>query len=333
MTETMEAIRITGPGTPDDLRVSTVPLPPLQPGWARIRVRAFGINESEATSLAGGSSPDFTYPRILGIEAAGTIDAVDDGSRFAPGEQVMTMMGGMGRSFDGSYAQYVTVPEEQLIPFYSDLPWSVLGTIPEMFQTAHGSLTTGLDIRSGQSLLVRGGTSTVGLSAIALAHDRGATVLATTRDTARSDLLREHGARHVFIDDGHLAASVKELHSEGIDAALELVGLDTLPDTLRCIRRGGVACFTGALSGQWTMDGFSPLAMIPTGVRLTAYAGEASDLPAEALARMLDAITAGRIHPAVAAVHRGLERVADAHRALSASKIPGKHVVVLDATA
>lgn len=210
MTDTMHAIRLTGPTTPNKMTVSEVPLPEVKPGWVRLRVKAFGVNESEVTSRKGESSPDFTFPRILGIEAAGVIDETAEGSAFTPGQTVITMMGGMGRAFDGSYADYTLVPETQVIPFTSDLGWDVIGALPEMFQTAYGSLTTGLDVRPGQTVLVRGGTSTVGLAAATLAHDLGATVISTTRNPAREALLREHGADHVVIDDGSIATKVRE---------------------------------------------------------------------------------------------------------------------------
>src|SRR4029453_18866944 len=101
-----------------------------------------------------------------GIECVGVIDAAP-GSDLQPGQQVAAMMGGMGRTFDGGYAEYTVVPRGQVIPFRSDLPWDVLGAVPETLQTAYGSLTVGLDLRKGQTLLVRGGTSSVGLAAAA----------------------------------------------------------------------------------------------------------------------------------------------------------------------
>lgn len=266
----------------------------------------------------GESSADFTLPRVLGIEGAGVVDAVAAGSGFEIGQRVVTMMGGMGRSFDGSYAEYVVVPEAQVIPFESDLGWDVIGALPEMFQTAYGSLTTGLGVQEGNTLLIRGGTSTVGLSAATLAHDIGATVISTTRDPAREALLRHHGSDHVLVDDGHLADRVRALVEGGVDAALELVGLDVLPDTLRSVRRGGTACFTGALDGTWVSESFSPFEMIPVGVRLTTYGGEASDLPASAFAHQLDGIRAGRIRPAIAKVYHGLGETAQAQADLEA---------------
>lgn len=329
MTDTMHAIRLTGPTTPNKMTVSEVPLPEVKPGWVRLRVKAFGVNESEVTSRKGESSPDFTFPRILGIEAAGVIDETAEGSAFTPGQTVITMMGGMGRAFDGSYADYTLVPETQVIPFTGDLGWDVIGALPEMFQTAYGSLTTGLDVRPGQTVLVRGGTSTVGLAAATLAHDLGATVISTTRNPAREALLREHGADHVVIDDGSIATKVREIRPDGVDGALELVGLPVLHDTLRTVRRGGTVCFTGSLSGVWTLDEFDPFALIPTGVRLTTYGGEASDLPAEAFAHHLEGIAAGSIKPTIAAVYHGLEQIGQAHMDVESGATPGKHVVVL----
>lgn len=330
MTATMRAIRLTGPVEPEGLKTSRVPLPEVRPGWVRIEVKAFGVNESEVTSRKGESDADFSYPRVLGIEVAGIVDAVAPGSRFTPGQQVVAMMGGMGRAVDGSYAEYTLVAEEHVIALTCDLPWATIGALPEMFQTAYGSLTAGLDLQTGQSVLVRGGTSTVGLSAIAIAHDLGAHVIATTRNPDRGDLLRHHGADEVVVDDGAIADAIRPRHPEGLDAALELVGLDVLPDTLRTLRRGGIGCFTGALSGAWTMESISPFSLIPTAVRLTTYAGQASDLPEDALAHLLEAISAGRLAPQIAAVYHGLDLVGEAHRALEAGRTPGKHVVVLD---
>lgn len=328
MVELMRAIRLTGPGGPEVLEPTEVPLPEDRPGWVRVKVRAFGVNESEVTSRKGESSSDFSFPRILGIEAVGTVDRPARGTGLTEGQQVATMMGGMGRSFDGSYAEYTAVPTGQIIPFTSGLPWETLGSLPEMFQTAYGSLTTGLNLEPGQTLLIRGGTSTVGLSAAALAGDIGATVLATTRNPARLDFLRGHGAAHALLDHGDLSGEVRAIVPDGVDCALELVGTTTLPDTLQAVRRGGNVCFTGGLAGGWSIKDFSPFA-IPTGVRLTSYAGDAGDLPASVLAHILEAISAGRIQPVIAGVYSGLGQVADAQAAVESGSEPGKHVVVM----
>jgi len=161
-----------------------------------------------------------TFPRVPGIEAVGVV-AKCPGGEFAPGQQVATLMGGMGRVFDGGYAEYTCVPAAQVIPFRCDLDWAVLGAVPEMLQTAYGSLEVGLDAQPGQSILVRGGTSSVGMATAVLARQRGMTVLATTRNPAKSSALTGVGADHVLVDDGNVARQVRRLFPDGADAALE----------------------------------------------------------------------------------------------------------------
>ncbi|MEU9330562.1 zinc-binding dehydrogenase [Streptomyces canus] len=325
----MRAVVVTQPGGLDALQVTIVPMPEPQPGWVRIKVKAFGVNESEVTTRKGESDPEVTYPRVPGIEGVGVVDQADEDSGLRPGQQVATMMGGMGRSFDGSHAQYVTVPASQVIPFETGLPWEVVGALPEMFQTAYGSLTTGLDLKAGQTLLIRGGTSTVGLSAATIAKDLGATVLSTTRSPDRAGELRAMGVDHPLVDNGTIADQVRELMPNGVDAVLELVGCSVLADTFRTVRRHGTVCFTGALAGQWNIPDFTPF-MIPSGVRLTSYAGGATDLPAQVFQQHLQAIAAGRLKAPVAKVHHGLEQVRDAQAGVEAGTTPGKHVVLLD---
>ncbi|MBT2554139.1 zinc-binding dehydrogenase [Arthrobacter sp. ISL-5] len=331
MPETMRAIRLTGPVDIDGLIVSDVPIPEVRPGWVRIHVMAFGVNESEVTSRKGESGPDFSLPRILGIEAVGVVDAVGDGVHLAPGQKVASLMGGLGRTIDGSYAEYTVVDAANVIPFDTDLGWDVVGALPEMLQTAHGAITTGLRLAAGQRILIHGGTSTVGLTAIAIAHQLGATVIATTRAPASIDLLKRVGADYALIDDERLSETVAEIAPTGVDGVLEFVSAHSLPAMLALIRAGGTVCFIGSLADEWTIAQFSPFE-IPNGVHLTSYAGRASDLPTDALARYLAAIEAGTLKIVIAGVYSGLDEVATAHRAFEGERRPGKNVVVLAAT-
>ena len=238
------------------------------------------------------------------------------------------MMGGMGREFDGGYAEYVSVPASQVIPFRSDLPWDTIGALPEMLQTAYGSLVIGAGVTAGQTLLIRGGTSSVGLTIAVLAKLRGVTVLSTTRSASRAELLRGVGVDHVLIDDGEVAPAVRRIVPQGVDGAVELVGVNVMRDTLRATRPGGTTCFTGMLSDQWTIPEFYPMDWLPNGVRLTAYSGEAADLPAEVLQELLDAVADGA---AVVPVGRtyGINDIVQAHRDMEANVIGGKGVVLL----
>lgn len=325
----MDVIRLEGPCEIDEMRVSQLPVPHVRDGWMRVRVAAFGINESESHSRRGLSDPDFTYPRVLGIEGVGIVDEVAPGSAFQPGQQVAFMMGGLGREYDGSYARYCLIPERIAIPFTSDLDWVTIGAIPEMTQTAYGSLVHAMRARSGDTILVRGGTSTVGLMAVRLGVRMGMTVIATTRRESARPVLNEAGAAHVVIDDGRIEEKVRALAPGGVDAALELVGIPVLGDTLRCVRPGGMVSFTGSLTEVWSMKDFSPFGLIPSTVGLTVYHGHAWDLPASVLQDVLDAVAAGEMSVPIARVFHGLEQVPDAHRALDSRAVPGKNVVVL----
>ena len=206
MRSSMKAVVLSAPGPVENLQIRELSIPEPQPGWVRIKVEAFGLNRSELHTRLG-LAEGVTFPRVLGIECVGVVDAIPDGDLHV-GQQVAAMMGGMGRTFDGGYAEYTVVPRTSVIPFHSDLPWEVLGAIPETLQTAYGSLTTGLDLKAGETLLIRGGTSALGLVAAAIAKDIGATVLATTRRADRARALSDHGVDYVLVDTGLIAPEV-----------------------------------------------------------------------------------------------------------------------------
>ena len=326
MTGTMRAVVLDAPGPPDALQIRDLPIPKPRPGWVLIEIKAFGLNRSELHTRLG-LSEGVTFPRVLGIEAVGVVAAAP-GGEFEEGQQVATMLGGMGRTFDGGYAEYTSVPAAQVIPFRSDLDWATLGAIPEMLLTANGSLTVGLEVQAGQTLLIRGGTSSVGMATAVLAKDRGLTVLSTTRRSDRLEVLRKIGVDHSIVDDGEIAEKVREIVSGGVDAALELVGSKTLRDTLRATRVHGVACFTGTLSNQRTIRDFYPMEFIPNGVRLTAYGAPESDLPANVLQSFLDQVAAGRLTVPIDHVY-GLDEIRAAHADMEAGNATGKLVVLI----
>lgn len=321
---TMRAVVLDAPGPPEALTIRELPTPRPEPGWVLIEVKAFGLNRSELHTRLG-LAEGVTFPRVLGIEATGIV-ADCPGGEFAAGRQVAAMMGGMGRVFDGGYAEYTCVPAKQVIAFESALEWASLGAVPEMLQTSYGSLTIGLDAQSGESILIRGGTSSVGMATAVLAKRRQMTVLATTRNPAKAGALRAIGVDQVVIDEGEVAPQVRAILPNGVDKALELVGTPTLPDTLRATRVHGVTCFTGMLSNEWTVRDFYPIEYLPRGVRLSAYGGEASDLPSEVLQQFLDDVAAGAARVPVGHVY-GFDQIVEAHAAMEAGSAAGKLVV------
>lgn len=324
MTDTMRAIVLDAPGPPEALTIRTLPIPTPPNGWVLIKVHAFGLNRSELHTRLG-LAQGVTFPRVLGIEATGVVTQCP-GNEFPVGQQVVAMMGGMGRTFDGGYAEYTCVPAAQVIAFHSDLDWATLGAVPEMLQTAYGSLTVGLDAQPGQSILIRGGTSSVGMATAILAKQRHMTVLSTTRNPDKAPALTGIGVDHVLIDNGNVATEVRAIFPEGIDTALELVGTPTLPDALRSTRVHGVVCFTGMLSNQWTIPDFYPNAYIPRGVRLTAYGGDASDLPSRVLQDFLDAVAASDAVVPIDHVYQ-FEQIAEAHAVMEVGSARGKLVI------
>jgi NADPH:quinone reductase-like Zn-dependent oxidoreductase len=320
----MRAVVVDRPGGPEVLRVTNVPVPVPAPGWVLIRVEAFGLNRSELHFRSGVASTG-SFPRVPGIEAVGTVVEAP-GGEFAVGTKVAAMMGGMGREFDGGYAEYVTVPAGIVLPFTSSLGWEVLGAVPEMLQTAAGSLRVGLEAVDGQSLLIRGGTSSIGLALATLGSMRGMTVYSTTRNPDSRALLEVAGVAHVIIDDGHVAAQVRELAPDGVDGAVELVGVNVMRDTLRSVRTGGTVCFTSMLSDQWTINAFYPMDWLPNGVRLTAYSGEASDLTRAELQGFLDAVAVGQARVPIGRTF-SLDEIVQAHRVMEDGTAGGKIVV------
>jgi NADPH2:quinone reductase len=327
MTSTMRAIVLDAPGPPSALTIRRLPVPEPADGWVLIAVKAFGLNRSELHTRLG-LADGVTFPRVLGIEATGVVAACP-GGEFAEGQQVVAMMGGMGRVFDGGYAEYTCVPASQVVAFDSALDWATLGAVPEMLQTSYGSLTVGLDAQPGQTILVRGGTSSVGMATAVLAKRLGMTVLATTRNPDKADALTAIGVDHVVVDDGHVAPLVRDITPDGVDAALELIGTPTLPDTLRATRVHGVVCFTGMLSNQWTVKDFYPIDYLPRGVRLTAYAGDAADLPGTVLQAFLDDVAVGRATVPIDHVYR-FDEIVDAHAAMESGSARGKLVVTTE---
>lgn len=315
----------TVPAPPEALVVRELPVPKPERGWVLIEVKAFGLNRSELKTRLGLGDADVTLPRVLGIEATGVVVACP-GGELSVGQEVVAMMGGMGRSFDGGYADFTCVPVTQAIPFRSELPWATLGAVPEMLQTAYGALTVGLDLQPGQTLLIRGGTSSVGLTAAMLAKQRGVTVLATTRSEAKAGALRGAGADHVVVDDGTIAGRVRELVPGGVDATLELIGTPTLQDSLRATRVHGVVCSAGYLSNQWIVPDFYPAGFLPRGVRLAGYFGDASDLPPAVLQDFLDAVAAGAARVPIARTYT-MDEIAAAHDDMEHDRVAGKLVV------
>jgi NADPH2:quinone reductase len=320
----MRAFVIRKAGGPEQLVLEEVARPAPRDGWVLIRNRAFGLNRSEWFTRRG-DSPSVVFPRVLGIECVGEVVAAP-GSDLLPGMRVAAMMGGMGRQFDGSYAEYVLVPRQHVFPLETGLDWHTLGALPEMFQTVHGSLYVGLEIERAENLLVRGGTSSIGLAGIALAHAAGLEVTATTRSIDKTELLKAAGATHVLQDDGAIQTQARAIHPDGFDRVLELIGASTLLDSLRATRRGGIVCMTGILGGEWILPEFHPMGDVPTGVKLTSYSGESGDISVAQLQRYVGLVESGALRLKLGPRYP-FDKLPEAHALMDENRANGKIVV------
>ncbi|MFP3552885.1 zinc-binding alcohol dehydrogenase family protein [Paraburkholderia sp. SIMBA_049] len=322
---TMTAVVIRTPGGPEVLRLEERMVPVPKVGQVLIRVKAFGLNRSELFTRRG-FSPDVSFPRILGIEAVGVVEDAP-GGEFQKDDVVATAMGGMGRQFDGGYAEYTCVPASQIQKFDANLPWEKLGALPEMLQTAWGSLSRALGLEHGERLLIRGGTTSIGLAAAALAKHAGAYVISTTRNASKAAFLLENGADEVVIDSGSIVEEVKALPGGGVDKVMDLVGTTTLKDSLRCARPNGIVCMTGIVGNAWTFDDFDPLEAIPSTVKLTVYNGGSQEFVTTPFARLIRMIERGQLRINVGKVFR-LDEIVEAHRCMERNEANGKIVVL-----
>lgn len=250
----------------DKVEVSEVAVPEVKSGWVLVKVKAFGMNHSEQILRHEEIEAEYIKkPVIPGIECVGEV-ADGGNTRFRKGDKVCALMGGMGRTFNGSYAEYALLPEHHVFKINSNLTWVEMGAVPETYFTAWGSLFECLKLKSSDTLLIRGATCALGYAAIQLAKALGCKVIGTTHRESNFPLLEKYDVDEIVLDDGKLEGKIS-----GVTKALELVGPSVLRDTLKAVDKGAIVCHTGILGGVYTLDGFDPIKEIPNGVYLTGF--------------------------------------------------------------
>lgn len=302
-----------------DIVLSEVPVPEVRPGWVLIKVKAFGLNHSEKLLRLNEIRADYIQkPVIPGIECVGEIADPSD-SGLTVGQKVIAMMGGMGRSFHGSYAEYALLPVSHVFSVESGLSWERLAAVPETYFTAWGSLFECLQLKPDDTLLIRGATCALGYAAIQIAKALGCKAIATTHRESKLSLLSD--ADEAVLDDGTLSGKLR-----GVTKALDLVGPKYLRDTLRAVEKGGIVCNTGILGGVFALNGFDPIKEIPNGVYLTGFF---SNYPTqETVDNIMAFLNKHRLEPMIGASY-DFDHIRDACIALDGGKVNGKIVVTV----
>lgn len=317
----MKAVVLIKPTKAEDVVLSDVEIPKVKPGWVLVKIKAFGLNHSEQILREFEIENDYIQkPVIPGIECVGEIaDASDSG--FSVGQKVVAFMGGMGRSFNGSYAEYALLPVHHVFPVESNLTWSEMSAIPETYFTAWGSLFECLHLQPSNRLLIRGATCALGYVSVQLAKALGCTVIGTTHKEEKLSLLKEAGCDEAILDDGSMKGKIS-----GVNKALELVGIKTLRDTLFSIEKGGIVCNTGILGKVYEWDSFDPIKDIPNGVYLTGFF---SNYPTQKTVQdIFSFIDEHHLKPLIGATY-DFEHIREACIALDSGKVNGKIVVTV----
>ncbi|AQW20460.1 hypothetical protein PL11_000085 [Lentilactobacillus curieae] len=312
----MKAIVLREPGDVSNLKYEERTIPTATESETVVEVKAFGLNHAESVTRKGGS-PSVKLPRVIGIELVGTVLETKS-AKFKPGDAVFTFQGGLGREFDGSYQEYALIPNQSLyhIPEGIDLSWDELATIPQSGYTAYGSMMVA-KIHSGDHVLLRGGTTTVGLDAAMLLHAMGAKVSASTRNPEHSELLKSVGVDEVVIDQAGVLQT-----AEKYDAIIDFVGVTTMADTLKHIKIGHIVVETGELDDEWG-DKFN-IFTIPTGSYLTSF--QSSYIRRDWLEKMFSLIKTDQISFKIGKTFN-FDEIHSAHELLDEGKSMGKIVI------
>ena len=316
----MRAIVIKHPGGPDVLALEQRPRPQAGPGEVLIEVKAFGLNQAEVYFRQGKWGE---VAEISGIECVGLV-ADDPSGCLDRGQKVLAVVGGLGRSRNGSYAEYTVAPASNVAAIDSNLPWETLAAIPESYATAWACLLGNLQLQPGQALLIRGATSALGQAALQIAVHHGARVIATTRNAERAAGLKERGAAEVWLDTPR--------DGQQFDAVLDLVGTTTILDSMALLRRGGRACLAGFRGGGAALAQFEPVFQLPGGRHLSVFASAlelgTAEFPLDEIPfrAILEHVSHGHYQATPSRVF-AMADIQAAHRLLESGQANGKIVV------
>ena len=284
----MKAAVIYEAGGPEVLKIQSRPIPTPRPDEVLIRVKAFGLNRSELFTRQGHSS-GVKFPRVLGIEAVGLVESAP-GNEFPKGAIVATAMGGLGREFDGGYAEYTCAPAKGIQAIKTQLPWKRSAPFPRCCKL-HGARSSSLFVSKRAS--ISSSAEARPLSALRRLPSRRVTVPSLRLRLATRNAIsccwrsrRRPGLHRHRLDrrTGQGGRRRRCRQGPGTDRHRDL------KDSLSCARQGGIVCMTGIVGNKWSFDDFAPMEAIPSAIYLTSYNGKSEDFmrtPLDELAQQI----------------------------------------------
>ena len=320
----MRQVEVEGPGGADRLRIGAGPLPVPAADEVLIRVMAAGINRPDIMQREGRYPPPANASPLMGLEVSGIVVAVgDDVSAWSLGDRVTALTNG------GGYAEYAAAPASQCLPWPTGFDAIRAAALPENYFTVWANLMEHGRLRAGESVLVHGGTSGIGVTAIQLARAFGATVYATAGSDAKCEACRRLGATDAFnYRSGDFAPPLLAATGDGVDVIIDIVGAPYFSQNLSCLRRDGrlveVATQLGAKVTDFNLAAVMQKRLVITGStmrpRTTAEKGA---IAAALRAHVWPLLSSGQAGPVIHAVYDFAD-VAEAHRLLESSAHIGK---------
>jgi putative PIG3 family NAD(P)H quinone oxidoreductase len=322
----MVAIEIAAPGGPEVLRVVERPVPEPAAGEVLVRVQAAGVNRPDIMQRLGKYPPPPGASDIPGLEIAGVIDR--GGGRWRDGDPVCALVAG------GGYAEYAAVPAQQCLPIPAGLTATDAAAIPETYFTVWTNLFQRAGLKPGERVLVHGGTSGIGSTAIQLAQASGAIVFATAGSGVKCEACLRLGASVAvnYRTDDFVSRVRDATSGRGVDVVLDIVGGDYLPRNVECLAMNGRLVQVGLIGGAKAQINLTPILqrrLTLTGSTLRARTPDEKG----AIARELEEhvwplLSSGRVRPIVDRV-LPLQKAPEAHRLLESGDVIGKIVLAV----
>jgi putative PIG3 family NAD(P)H quinone oxidoreductase len=327
---TMTAIELAGPGGPDALRLTKRPVPPVEAGEVLIRVEAAGVNRVDIIQRTGGYTPPYGVTDIPGVEIAGTVAAVGAGAKQTIGDKVCALVIG------GGYAEYCAVPSPQVMPLPTGYDMVRAAAIPETLFTVWTNMFDHGRMAKGESVLIHGGASGIGTTAIKMAQEFGAKAVFVTAGSAEKcaacvDLGATQAINYRLEDFVGIVRRATE--GRGVDLILDMVAGAYVPRNLACLAPDGRLVLIGLMSGTREIEINGSQIMMNrltvTGSSLRGQSIAQKEKIAAALGREVwPRLAAGRMAPVVDSVYR-FDQAAEAHRRLEGGGHVGKVVLTV----